>query len=437
MLRDEPHSVESALAKVLSQAHRLPPQVASLTSALLGLVLAEDVYADRDSPPFAKSLVDGFAVRCQDDTSERRVVMEITAGATPSQPLAIGEAARVTTGAMLPAGADAVVMQEQVEPAGAERIRLLRQPRAGENVLPQGAEMRRGELILSAGTVIRPAEIGVLASVGKTAVPVYRQPVVAILPTGDELVEPGMTPGPGQIRNSNAAMLAALVARNHALPRYLGIARDTLDSLRPLVREGLKCDVLVLSGGVSVGPLDLVPQLLQEEGVQLLFHKVSLKPGKPLLFRGVQRQAGVRITGQPGKQLRRLRAFCSASSAGDARQKRTTFGLPPGHFRCGVLLSHGPTYVSSGQAVARRRCLACSSGTVAGLGRPASIDPCQCIIAFAGGRKSLRSWASGASAGHRSPVVMAGHRLRLYYVHLCRCNRLCRSLTQERESACR
>jgi molybdopterin molybdotransferase len=284
MLRDEPHSVESALAKVLSQAHRLPPQVASLTSALLGLVLAEDVYADRDSPPFAKSLVDGFAVRCQDDTSERRVVMEIMAGATPSQPLAIGEAARVTTGAMLPAGADAVVMQEQVEPAGADRIRLLRQPRAGENVLPQGAEMRRGELILSAGTVIRPAEIGVLASVGKTAVPVYRQPVVAILPTGDELVEPGMTPGPGQIRNSNAAMLAALVARNHALPRYLGIARDTLDSLRPLVREGLKCDVLVLSGGVSVGPLDLVPQLLQEEGVQLLFHKVSLKPGKPLLF---------------------------------------------------------------------------------------------------------------------------------------------------------
>jgi len=284
MLRDELYSVESALAKVLSQVHRLPPQVASLTNALLGLVLAEDIYADRDSPPFAKSLVDGFAVRCQDDTPERRVVMEIMAGATPSQPLGVGEAARVATGAMLPEGADVVVMQEQVEPAGPDRIRLLRQPRTGENVLPQGAEMRRGELILPAGTVVRPAEIGVLASLGKTAVSVYRQPVVAILPTGDELVEPGMMPGPGQIRNSNAAMLAALVARNNALPRYLGIARDSFDSLRPLVREGLKCDVLLLSGGVSVGPLDLVPQLLREQGVQLLFHKVWLKPGKPLLF---------------------------------------------------------------------------------------------------------------------------------------------------------
>lgn len=290
-------SVEEALAIVLSHAKRLPPQTASLTSALLGMVLAEDIRADRDSPPFAKSLVDGFAVRSSDGTGERVVIMEIMAGQVPARELGTGEAARLTTGAPLPLGADAVIMQEHVEPAGSDRIRLLREIAPGQNVLPQGAEMRQGETILSAGQVIRPQEIGLLASVGKTAVRVYRQPVVAILPTGDELVEPGMPPGPGQIRNSNAAMLAAQVTRAGALPRYLGIGQDSPTILQPLIREGLKCDVLVLSGGVSVGPLDLVPRLLREEGVHIVFHQVALKPGKPLLF-GVR--DGVLVFGLPG-----------------------------------------------------------------------------------------------------------------------------------------
>lgn len=300
MAGTEPLAVEAALEKVLRQARRMPPQTASLTSGLLGLVLAEDVCADRDSPPFAKSLVDGFAVRSHDRSPERRVVMEVLAGATPQRELATNEAARITTGAMLPPGADAVIMQEHVEPAGLDSIRLLSEVRPGQNVLPQGAEMRQGEMVLGVGTLIRPQEIGVLASLGKTAVTVFRQPIVAILPTGDELVEPGMMPEPGQIRNSNAAMLAALVSRANALPRYLGIARDTPESLRPLIREGLKSDLLVLSGGVSVGPLDLVPRLLAEEGVQLVLHQVALKPGKPLLF-GVR--DGKLVFGLPGNPV--------------------------------------------------------------------------------------------------------------------------------------
>ncbi|GBD34954.1 Molybdopterin molybdenumtransferase [bacterium HR36] len=293
-------TVEEAYQTVLRYARRLPEQTASLTSALLGLVLAEDVRADRDSPPFAKALVDGFAVRSEDGAGERLVVMEVAPGQVPERVLGKQEAARITTGAMLPAGADAVVMQEHVEPAGPDRVRLLREVGSGQNVLPQGAEMRQGETILPAGTQIRAQEIGLLASVGKTAVRVYRQPIVAILPTGNELVEPGMAPRPGEIRNSNAAMLAAQISRAGGLPRYLGIGRDSPQSLRPLIREGLKGDVLVLSGGVSVGPYDLVPQLLREEGVEIVFHQVALKPGKPLLF-GVRDQ--VLVFGLPGNPV--------------------------------------------------------------------------------------------------------------------------------------
>ncbi|MCS7161442.1 MAG: molybdopterin molybdotransferase MoeA [Gemmatales bacterium] len=292
-------NVDEALQIVLQHARRLPKEAASLTSALLGLVLAEDVIAEHDSPPFAKSLVDGFAVRSSDGQRDRRVVMEIVAGTMPERDLGTGEAARITTGAPLPAGADAVVMQEHVEPAGPDSIRILGEVRAGQNILPQGAEMRRGEMVLSSGTAVRPQEIGVLASLGKTAVWVHRQPLVAVLPTGDELVEPGLTPGPGQIRNSNAAMLAALIARAGGLPRYLGIGRDSPESLRPLVREGLKCDALVISGGMSVGPLDLVPRLLAEEHVIILFHQVALKPGKPLLFGVRDRSLVFGLPGNP------------------------------------------------------------------------------------------------------------------------------------------
>src|SRR5262249_55711515 len=137
---------------------------------------------------------------------------------------------------------------------------------------------------LSTGTVLRPQEMGLLATVGKTTLQSYRQPSVSLLTTGNEVVEPHLRPEPSQIRNSNASMLLGQIVRAKGRPRYLGIAHDTLDSLRPLVREGLKADVFLLSGGVSAGALDLVPQVLQEEGVTTVFHKISMKPGKPIFF---------------------------------------------------------------------------------------------------------------------------------------------------------
>ena len=280
-------SVADALHLVCQHAQRRPTVELELGSSLLGLVLAEDVAADLDVPPFDKSMMDGFAVRHDDLAAGQAVlsiVEEITAGRTPAKEIGAGQTARIMTGAVMPPGADAVVMVERSTLLNEQQVRLEDHPKAGQNVLSRAKEMHTGEVVLSRGTVLRPQELGVLATVGQATVPVYRPPVVALLSTGDEIVEPGEKPGPGQIRNSNATLLAGLTVRARGEPRYLGIAADTLDSLHSHVRQGLQVDVLLLSGGVSMGNLDLVPQVLQEEGVQPVFHKVAMKPGKPLFF---------------------------------------------------------------------------------------------------------------------------------------------------------
>src|SRR5262249_5325928 len=159
-----------------------------------------------------------------------------------------------------------------------------RPPRSGLNVLPLGREMRRGETVLVAGVRLRPQELGVLATVGRTSVWAHPAPEVAVLSTGDEIVEADVEPGPGQIRNGNGPMLQALVGRAGGRPRYLGIARDEVEHLRALVQEGLEASALILSGGVSAGKLDLVPKVLQQLGVEAHFHKVAMKPGKPVFF---------------------------------------------------------------------------------------------------------------------------------------------------------
>jgi molybdopterin molybdotransferase len=179
-------------------------------------------------------------------------------------------------------------------------------PRRGQNLLTQGQEMRRGETVLGTGAVLRPQEFGLLATVGRTSVRVYPRPSVAILSTGDEVVEAAQTPGPGQIRNGNGPMLLAQVARAGGVPRYLGIARDSLEVLKPRVAEGLRCPALVLSGGVSAGKLDLVPGVLQELGVQAHFHKVEMKPGKPVFF---GTRADTLVFGLPGNPVSALVCF--------------------------------------------------------------------------------------------------------------------------------
>jgi molybdopterin molybdotransferase len=171
--------------------------------------------------------------------------------------------------------------------------------KAGQQLMARGREMRAGEVVVPRGAVLRPQEIGVLATVGRASVQAVPRPTVAVLATGDELIEPGRQPGPGQIRNGNGPTLLALVARAGGVPRYLGIAADRLDSLQAKVTEGMRCDVLILSGGVSAGKLDLVPGVLQDSGVQAHFHKVAMKPGKPVFFGTHDRTLVFGLPGNP------------------------------------------------------------------------------------------------------------------------------------------
>jgi molybdopterin molybdotransferase len=304
-------SVADAQAIVLQHVQPRPPETASLASTALGHVLAEDVISDVDAPPHDKAMMDGYAVRSADVAEGRaalQVIEEITAGQTPRQIVGPGQAARIMTGAPLPAGADAVVMVERTRLRDDGRVEIDdKPPTPGQNVLRRGREMRAGELVLAAGAVLRPQEFGLLATVGRTAVKIVPAPRVALLTTGDEVVEVNQTPGPGQIRNSNGPMLTAQTARAGGLPRYLGIARDRLDSLRPLIAEGLKAHVLILSGGVSAGKLDLVPVVLQEAGVAAHFHKVEMKPGKPVFFGTTA--TGTLVFGLPGNPVSSFACF--------------------------------------------------------------------------------------------------------------------------------
>lgn len=308
-------SVTEAQRRILEQAMPLPPVKASLVPETLGLVLAEDVTSDLDMPPFDKAMMDGYAVRSVDVSEGHAklvVVEEITAGRVPRMTVGQGQATRIMTGAPIPPGADAVVMVERTVPLDSQRVRIEGGANPGQNILRRAKEMRRGDVVLHAGARLRPQEFGLLALVGKTSLNVRPAPSVAILPTGDEIIEPSEQPGPGQIRNSNGPMLLAQAARAGGRPKLLGIARDTAESLQRLIGEGLQADVLALSGGVSAGKLDLVPGVLAELGVRIDFHKVEMKPGKPMLFgvkdHGAQRPATL-VFGLPGNPVSALVCF--------------------------------------------------------------------------------------------------------------------------------
>jgi len=276
--------VPAALEIVLGHARRLAPVTAPLTPIALRRVTATDIASDIDSPPYAKSIMDGYAVRSDDAATSLLVVEEVAAGRMPTRPVGPGQAARVMTGAPIPEGADAVIPHEETQSSG-NTVRVRRPVAAGKFVLARGREMRAGDVVVPAGTVLTPAAFGLLAAVGRTEVPVHPAARLAIISTGDELVEPPARPGPGQIRNSNGPMLVALTARAGAEARYFGIGRDDKAALTNLVRQGLdEANVLVLSGGVSAGKFDFVPDVLRELGVEAHFHKVRMKPGKPLLF---------------------------------------------------------------------------------------------------------------------------------------------------------
>jgi len=275
-----------ALRKLLTRAR---PLNAELTPVLksLGRVLREDICSPMSIPPFNKSAMDGYAVRSADISSatpqspvELKVTEDIPAGSVGKKRMKKGAAARIMTGAPLPVGADAVVMVEDTEKADG-CVRIMKAVEKGENIAYAGEDVRKGQRILHAGTLIGPAEMGMIAATGRDKVKVGIKPKVAVISTGDEVATPGMKLKRGQIFDANGYSLTGLAVYRGAEARFLGIARDRSGALVVKIKQARKFDILILSGGVSVGDYDLVQEILTEAGVKMLFWKVAIKPGMP------------------------------------------------------------------------------------------------------------------------------------------------------------
>ncbi len=295
---------EEALATVREKIGAAPPASEKDAVALAqarGRVLAEDVAADRDYPPFHRSTRDGFAVRAADVRAvpvTLELLGEVRAGSFFAGQVTPGHAVQIMTGAPLPEGADAVVMLEYARVEGS-RAKIERAVEPWENVVGRGSEAAAGNIILSRGRRLGAGEIGLLASVGKAEVQVFRPPRVAILPTGDEVVSVEQTPEWFEIRNSNSFALGAQVEAAGGVPCPVGIARDDEAELRRMILQGLEADLLLLSGGVSAGKYDLVERVLAELGAEFYFTSVAIRPGKPLVFGRVRNKFFFGLPGNP------------------------------------------------------------------------------------------------------------------------------------------
>jgi molybdopterin molybdotransferase len=284
-------SVDRALEIVLEHAVPLPSEETPLAEAW-GRVLAEDVATDHDFPPFDRSAMDGFALRSGDAgfaPVALSVVGQVRAGQWPTRALETGQAIEIMTGAPLPPGADSVQQVEKTRRLSEGWVEILAAVEPGLNVAPRGSEIKAGEKVLTAGDRIDPATVGVLAAAGKTRVRVGGRPTVFVLVTGDELVDAGQRPEAAQIRNSNGPAVLAQVREAGGQGFSLGVVADDARRIGRKVEEGLAGDVLVLSGGVSEGVYDLVEDVLSGFGVEILFDKVAIKPGAPLVFGRLQR----------------------------------------------------------------------------------------------------------------------------------------------------
>jgi molybdopterin molybdotransferase len=302
-------SIEEALEIVLSNLPESRIEQISFQDAP-GRVLAETIIATSDIPPFDRSMMDGFAVRVDDVTHapvDLVIVGESRAGGGMPGILRRGEAMAIMTGAPVPDGADAVQMVEQSTPWGEEpRVTILQPVRPGENIVSKGNESKAGDVILEKGRCIGPAEMAILATFGYSQMKVFHRPKVAIIATGDELVEYDEDPQPGQIRNSNAYCLTSQLRLMGLDPDYLGIARDDVAELRQVLREGLERDMVIITGGVSMGEYDFVRDVFDELGFEILFNKVAIKPGKPTVF---ARRGDRLIFGLPGNPISALITF--------------------------------------------------------------------------------------------------------------------------------
>ncbi len=295
-------TVREAVDIVLNHTNRKAPEKVSIADAV-GRVLAEDVISDMDMPPFHRSMMDGYAVRSEDVASAPaalRVVGFIPAGSFPGFSLSAGETAKIMTGAPLPAGADAVREVEKTGPGRDDtEVRILEAVRAGQNVVPAASEVSRGDVVLTSGTYLSPAAISILAATGHTHIKIYSAPRVAVLATGDELVEPSVVPMQGQIRNSNSSSLQAHCRALGLECDLLGIAKDDKIALKQRIQRGLSYDVLLITGGVSMGDLDYVDDVFRELGLRILFQKVAIKPGKPTVFALYENRPVFGLPGNP------------------------------------------------------------------------------------------------------------------------------------------
>lgn len=295
-----PLSVAEALAHILDGAEPTGREAVSLLEAI-GRTLAEPLPARLTQPPFNASAMDGYAVRTVDVEqlpAELKVIGEVAAGHPFNRRVDRGEAVRIFTGAPLPEGTDAVVIQENATRTG-ETVSIAEGRPDPAHVRPSGGDFAEGATVIDAGTLLEPRHIALAAAMGHDSVCVHRKPVVAILATGDELVEPGIRPGPGQIVASNGYALAAMVARAGGEARLLGIARDTLGSLEEKLSLAADADVLLTIGGASVGEHDLVGKALTEAGFTRDFWKIAMRPGKPLMFATRPGQRAVGVPGNP------------------------------------------------------------------------------------------------------------------------------------------
>jgi molybdopterin molybdotransferase len=304
-------SLEAALSQILAAIRPLGMEKVNLLDAL-GRVIGEDIVASRPVPPKDNSAMDGYALRSEDiygASRERPVVLnvieDIPAGAIPQKRVGQGQAARIMTGAPVPEGADAVTRMEDTE-KDAQTVRIFVEVPAGQDIRLAGEDVRPGETVISRGDMIRPAEIGMLAALGRAFISVHQKPLVAILATGNELVDVDENPSPWQIISSNSYALAAQVLDCGAIPLQIGIAKDTREDLTAKLKSALRADLIISSGGVSVGDYDLVKDIMKEVGNRMQFWQVAMRPGKPLAFGAMD---GVPLFGLPGNPVSSMVSF--------------------------------------------------------------------------------------------------------------------------------
>jgi len=298
-------SIAKAFEIVMNSYFSMGTETVPYTDSL-NRILAGDVVSDMEMPPFNKTSVDGFACRKSDLSNELEIIETVSAGEWPEKKIDKNLCTRIMTGAAVPEGADCVIMVEDTETLPSGKIRF-NASSTKENIAFQGEDIKKGDVVLKAGNLITPSYVGVMATVGYTSVTVSRKPQAAVISSGDEIVEPDEIPGRSQIRNCNGSQLLAQTDRAGAIGKYYGIARDNeKETLEIVTKAILENDLVIISGGVSMGDFDFIPSVLEKAGVKILFSRVAVQPGKPTTF-GIHQKA--LVFGLPGNPVSSFMQF--------------------------------------------------------------------------------------------------------------------------------